>query len=165
MIFEKGFKVFRVMLVGLGLLGFLLGCGSVLQEEKKESVPATTPTPVASTAPKVSKKVDRPEGRYYDFDDIQIPNELKLDVASSRVFQSPTVSAGVLVFSGYVEVRSLIDFFKESMARDNWQLKANFKLPPKTILYFEKKNKRSVFFIEESMINTRVEVWMIPTQD
>ena len=39
MIFEKGFKVFRVMLVGLGLLGFLLGCGSVLQEEKKESVP------------------------------------------------------------------------------------------------------------------------------
>ena len=51
------------------------------------------------------------------------------------------------------------------MVRDNWQLKANFKLPPKTILYFEKKNKRSVFFIEESMINTRVEVWMIPTQD
>ncbi len=159
MIFKKGFKVLGVMLVGLGLMGFLLGCGSVLQEEKKESAP------MASPAPKISKKADRPEGRYYDFDDIQIPNELKLDVGSSQVFQSPTVSAGVLVFNGYVEVRSLIDFFKDSMARDNWQLKGNFKLPPKTILYFEKKNKRSVFFIEESMINTRAEVWMIPTQD
>jgi hypothetical protein len=159
MIFRKGFKVFRVMLVGLGLMGFLLGCGSVLQEQKKESVP------MASPAPKIGKKVGRPEGRYYDFDDIQIPNELKLDVGNSRVFQSPTVSAGVLVFNGYVEVKSLIDFFKDSMARDNWQLKGNFKLPPKTILLFEKKNKRSVFFIEENIINTRVEVWMIPTQE
>ena len=131
------------------------------QEQKKESPPA-----VSAPAPtQVGKKVDRPDGRYYDFDDIQIPKELTLDTKSSKVFQSPTVSAGVLVFDGYVEVKSLIDFFKDAMARDNWLLRGNFKLPPKTILLFEKKNKRSVFFIEESMINTHAEIWMIPTQD
>jgi hypothetical protein len=158
MMFSKGFKILGLMIAGLGLLGFLLGCGSVLQEQKKES--SSTPT-----APPVGKKLDRPEGRYYDFEDIQVPVELKMDARNSKVFQSPNLVAGVLVLDGYVEVKSLVSFFKDSMARDNWQIKGNFRLPPKTVLLFEKKNKRGVMFIEESMFNTHVEVWLIPTQE
>jgi hypothetical protein len=158
---KKGFKILTLTLIGVGALGLLLGCGSVLQEQKKESTPTVSPP----TAPRISKKVDRPEGRYYDFDDVLIPNELKLDSKSSKIFQSPTVTAGVLVFDGYVEVKSLVDFFKDAMNLDNWRLRGNFKLPPKTILFFEKKNKRCLLFVEENMLNTRVEIWMIPTQD
>jgi hypothetical protein len=51
------------------------------------------------------------------------------------------------------------------MARDNWQSRAYFTLPPKTVLLFEKKNKRAIIFIEENTFNTRVETWMIPTND
>ena len=51
------------------------------------------------------------------------------------------------------------------MAKDNWKLKADFKRPPQTILLFEKKNKRSIFFIEDTSFNTHVEIWMIPTRD
>ncbi len=159
MIFKKGFRIFGLVGFGIGVMGFLLGCGSVLQEQKKES------SPTQITAPTIATKVDRPDGRYYDFEDIQIPNELKIDSKNSKTFQSPTVSAGLLVFDGYVDVKSLVNFFKDVMARDNWQGKGNFKLPPKTILLFEKKNKRSLFFIEENMFNTHVEVWLIPTQD
>ncbi len=160
---KKGFKIFRLTLFGIGVLGLCLSCGSVLQEQKKESPPTVSPPP--PTAPKVGKKMDRPEGRYYDFDDVLIPNELKMDSKGSKIFQSPTVTAGVMTFDGYVEVKSLVDFFKDAMILDNWRLKGNFKLPPKTIVFFEKKNKRCLFFIEENMLNTRVEVWMIPTQD
>jgi hypothetical protein len=159
MTLKKSLKLIGQLMVCIGLLGLLIGCGSVLQEQKKES-PTATPAP-----PPVGKRIDRPEGRYYDFEDIQIPNELKLDSRSSRVFQSANLTAGVLTFDAYVEVKSLINFFKDSMAKDNWQLKGNFKLPPKTVLLFEKKNKRALFFIEESMLNTRLEIWMIPTQD
>ncbi|MFH0787788.1 MAG: hypothetical protein V2B13_09265 [Pseudomonadota bacterium] len=156
--FSKSFKVLGLMIAGLGLLGFLMGCGSVLQEQKKES--SSTPM-----APPLGKKLDRPEGRYYDFEDIQIPNELKMDTKNSKVFQTTNLVAGVLVFDAYVEVKSLVNFFKDSMTRDNWQIKGNFKLPPKTVLLFEKRNKRGVIFIEESMFNTHVEIWLIPTQD
>jgi hypothetical protein len=158
MIFKKGFNVWGWTIICLGILGLLLGCGSVLKEEKKDSPPT-------SVAPSSGKKLDRPEGRYYDFEDIQIPNELKLDTKNTKVFQSPNLVAGVLVFDGYVEVKSLMNFFKESMARDNWLMKGNFRLPPKTVLLFEKKNKRSLFFIEETMFNTHIEVWLIPTQN
>ncbi len=160
MVSNKGLKVWGWTIVCIGLLGFMLGCGSVLQEQKKESSTGMT-TPPSQGA----KKLDRPDARYYDFEDIQIPNELKLDTKNSRVFQSPNLMAGVLVFDGYVEVKSLTNFFKDAMAKDNWQAKGSFKLPPKTVLLFEKKNKRSVFFIEETMFNTHVEIWMIPTQE
>jgi hypothetical protein len=147
-----------LIVAGIGLLGFLGGCGSVLQEQKKES-------PTAPPVAPVVMKQERPQGSYYDFEDIQIPNELKVDTKNTKIFQTTNVVAGVLALDGYVEMKSLLTFFKEGMAKDNWQLKGNFKLPPKTILLFEKKNKRSVFFIEETMFNTRLEIWLIPTTD
>lgn len=147
-------------MVIFSLFGLMLGCGSVLQEQKKE-----TSTGISVSPPQSSKKLDRPDAKYYDFEDIQIPNELKLDRRKSRVFQSPTLLAGVLVLDGYIEMKSLNNFFKDAMVKDNWQAKGNFQLPPKTVLLFEKKNKRCVMFIEETMFNTHVEIWAIPTQD
>jgi len=141
-------------------MGLMLGCGSVLNEQKKESS-----TSVTVPQPQPDKKLDRPDARYYDFEDILIPNELKQDTKKTQVFQSPNLLAGVEVFDGNVEVKSLSNYFKDAMARDNWQAKGNFKLPPKTVLLFEKKNKRSFFFIEETMFNTHVEIWVIPTQE
>jgi hypothetical protein len=158
---NKGIRWLSLVLITLGGLGLLLGCGSVLQEQKKESA-ATAPPPTAEPA---VKKTDRPNARYYDFEDTKIPNELTLDVNKSKVFQTPTTSAGVMVFDGYVETNSLVNFFKESMAKDNWQFKAMFKLPPKTHLLFEKKNKRSLINIEDGWFSTAVEVWVMPTQN
>ncbi len=75
------------------------------------------------------------------------------------------MTAGVLVFEGNVVVDSLIAFFKSSMARDNWQMKGFFRLPPKAALLFEKKTKRSIIMIEETTFSTRVDVWTIPVTD
>lgn len=143
----------------LGTLGLLSGCGSVLKEQKSETTTSMVTTPSAG------KKADRPDARYYDFEDIPIPSELKLDTKKSRVFQSSNITSGVLVFNGYVEVNSLINFFKDSMVKDNWQAKGSFKLHPKTVLLFEKKNKRSIFIIEETYFNTHVEIWNLSAND
>lgn len=163
---NKGIRWLSLMLCCLGILGLMLGCGSVLQEQKKESEPvATTPAAKTPAAAPAITKADRPNARYYDFEDVKIPNELTLDTSKSRLFQTPATAAGVLVFDGYVESNSLVTFFKESMAKDNWQFKAMFKLPPKTHLLFEKKNKRSLITIEDGWTSTRVDVWVMPTQD
>jgi hypothetical protein len=143
--------------LGLTFITFLSGCGSVLQEKKKEDP--------AVVSPQVSKKTDLPNARYYDFDDIQIPNELSMKADKSKIFQTPNMTAGVLVLNGNVEVKSLIEFFKGSMARDNWQMKGNLKLPPKSVMLFEKKNKRSIIMIEDNTFSTRVDVWSIPVSN
>jgi hypothetical protein len=149
-------RLVGLFVLSTGLMGLLISCGSSVQEQKKE----------AAMAPSAPANVSqRSDGRYYEFDDVLIPNELKLDEKKSNVYQSQDFKAGVLQFDGYVEARSLMDFFMAAMAKDGWRLKANFKRPPQTVLLFEKKNKRSIFFIEDTTFNTHVEIWTIPTRD
>ncbi len=111
---------------------------------------------------------DRPRqgalGRYYDFDDIQVPVQLKLNKDQSTIFRVGSFKAGVLVFSDNVELESLINFFIESMAKDNWTLKGSFKYP-KAALFFAKPGKTCVIQITESWFKTTAELWVAPTSD
>ncbi|MFZ5586267.1 MAG: hypothetical protein ACOZHQ_10090 [Thermodesulfobacteriota bacterium] len=100
-------------------------------------------------------------GRYYDFDDIQVPVQLKLNKEASILFKVGAFKAGVLVFEDNLELESLINFFVDSMAKDNWTLKSSFKYP-KSALFFAKPGKTCVIQITESTFKTTVEIWVAP---
>lgn len=99
---------------------------------------------------------------YYDFGDILIPRELKIDKSASFVFRTPGISAGVLSLKGRVEVNSLIQFFETNMANDNWTAVSSFK-SPRTIMLFKKENRWCVVNITEKDVYTYVEIWVAPT--
>jgi hypothetical protein len=101
-------------------------------------------------------------GRYYDFDDIQVPKSLSLQRDESILFRVGNFKAGVLVFEDRVELESLINFFVEAMAKDNWVLKSSFKYP-KTALFFAKQGKTCVIVIKEGTLTTKVEIWVAPS--
>ena len=103
---------------------------------------------------------------YYDFDDVLIPKELKLDRDSSFVFESTGVTAGVLVLDARVDLNSLIDFFEINMRKDNWRLISSFK-SERTLLLFHKENRWCVINITDTTMsyNTRVEIWVAPASD
>ena len=96
---------------------------------------------------------------YYDFDDVRIYNELKLDAKESFVIETPGANSGVLVFDGRVERLSLTDFFVNQMKRDGWRMRSAFK-SPRTILIFEKPGKFGVVSITDERFNTHVEIWV-----
>lgn len=100
-------------------------------------------------------------GTYYDFPDVLIPREMDLVREESFVYDTPTLSAGLLVFTGRVKVKSLSNFFIQSMSRDNWLLGARFT-SPKVVQLYEKDNRRALIVITESTFTTRVEVWVAP---
>lgn len=102
-----------------------------------------------------------PVGRYYDFDDIQVPAKLKLDKERSILFKVGSFKAGVLVLENNLEVESLINFFMDSMAKDNWVLKSSFKYP-QVALFFAKKGKTCVINIKERTFSTEVAIWVAP---
>ena len=99
---------------------------------------------------------------YYNFEDIKVPKELKLDRGRSFVHDAAGFMAGTLYFSGNVEVNSLVAFFTDSMLKDGWRLKSSFRYP-KMVYLFEKKGKSCIIIIEEDFLNTRVEIWVAPT--
>jgi hypothetical protein len=99
--------------------------------------------------------------QYYDFPDVLIPGELKMQPKRSSIYRTPGFAAGLLVFEGRYDGSSLAIFFESNMAKDNWRSKASLKFNP-MILIFEKENRVCVIRIEEYTFLTRVEVWMAP---
>jgi hypothetical protein len=107
------------------------------------------------------KKKDKPP-IYYDFGDVLIPSELKVDKEASFVYRTPSFSAGVMTLQGRVEVNSLIAFFVNNMAKDNWREVAAFK-SPRSMLLYQKDNRWCVINISDRDYYTYVEIWVAPT--
>lgn len=150
MVTQKNLLKLSVLMVFIFTV-MLLGCATLKQE-----APATEEKHLYG--PKKSDKTG-PAPTYYDFDDILIPPELKLDTHKSIVVNTSTFSGGVMVFNGYVDPASLIDFFVKNMTKDNWQMKGSIKYRH-TVLTFEKPNKGCVIMVGEETFNTPVEIWV-----
>ena len=117
----------------------------------------------SSEAHEVSRQKDKTGPLYYDFGDVLIPRELKVDQKASFIYNTAGFSAGVLVLKGRVELGSLISFFEKNMAKDNWRLISSFK-SSRTIMLFQKQNRWCVINITESM-STKIEIWVAPTMN
>ena len=105
-------------------------------------------------------------GVYHDFDDILIPKAMQVNRKMSSVFETPSISAGVLSLSGTLKPDALIDFFKTNMTKDNWTVVSRFK-GPRSILQFEKGNRWCVITLMDSRYGykTQVEIWVTPKSD
>ena len=101
---------------------------------------------------------------YYEFEDVLVPRDLNLNTKSSFVYQNAGITAGVLVFTSKVERNSLIQFFDNNMAKDNWRTVSSFK-SPRTLLIFQKERRWCVINITDKQFETLVEIWTGPYSD
>jgi hypothetical protein len=130
----------------------IMGCSALRSKNQKT---AASPAPPRETGQKPL---------YYDFGDVLIPTELKVNEDKSFVFRTPGLVAGVLALKGRVEVNSLIAFFENNMAKDNWRQVSAFK-SPRSMMLFQKENRWCVISITDQvkLLNTEVEIWVSPT--
>jgi len=136
-----GLVILTAMLLGMS------GCGGALSK---------------SDAPVAKPQEKAPSPVYYDFGDVLVPHELKVVRKDSFVFRTSGFSAGVLVMKGRVELNSLIRFFENNMAKDNWTMVSTFK-SPRTIMLFHKESRWCIINITEGDFSSQVEIWVAPT--
>jgi hypothetical protein len=141
----------RLLVLLLSIL-LLAGAGCAAMK-KSQDIPEETG--------EKKEEVKGPAPIYYDFVDVLIPAELSLDKKSSFVYSTPSFSAGVLVFEGYVDGASLVNFFTTNMAKDGWTLKSSFRYR-RVILNFEKGERSCLVSVAEMPLKTRVEIWVAP---
>ena len=116
-----------------------------------------------ATAPSAKSDSGVP-ARYYDFGDVLVPKELKVDKKSSFIYQTEGFSAGVLVLKGRIETSSLISFFENNMTKDKWHMISSFK-SERTMLLFQKAHRWCVMAITDESFYTYVEIWVAPTTE
>jgi len=131
------------------LIFFGIGC---LNQRPSPSAPAPKETTASSQAA---------DQAYYDFDDIPVPQEMKLEPKKSILFESAGVKAGVLVFRGRVNALSLFNYYINSMPQADWKLRSYFKYG-QYLLVFEKPNKDCVIHIKDNLLDTELQIWVTP---
>ena len=102
---------------------------------------------------------------YHDFGDVPVPKQLSVINNSTYIIEKASgYPEGILALKGNVTRNSLISYFKNGMASDNWQLVALFKSPRiNSILLFQKQNRRCIINIQEKNFETYVQIAVAPT--
>ncbi len=136
----------------IAVLCFTFGCTTTGINQKK--------TPPTATVQKTDSVAV-----YYDFKDVLVPQELKIDEDATVIISTPGLTSGVLALRGRVEKNSLFNFFRTNMIKDNWNIVSQIKSPKITMLVFQKANRWAVVNIRENDIYTYVEIGVAPTQD
>ncbi len=134
-------KAAVVLLLGLFLSAFWIGCSSTVKERRDESSTAGT----QETRTPSSKYF----ARYYYFDDVLIPGELKYKPSKSFIYETPQFKAGSMYFTKWrVDVDSLIEFFNYNMEKDNWKMVNSYR-GKESFLSFSKPDKTCTIRIME----------------
>ncbi len=134
-------------LTAVFFLFFLVSILSACATTKKEGAPSSTEQP------------SRPS--YYDFEDVLIPSEMKLEKKESFIYTTSRFKAGVLTFSGRVEPDSLASFFQNNMTKDGWRPISTLKFHG-AMLVFLKDERACVITIKESLFSTTLDVRVGP---
>ncbi|SMC17587.1 hypothetical protein SAMN02746041_00349 [Desulfacinum hydrothermale DSM 13146] len=139
-----------IVVMGIALWSLSLGgCAWFQREAPAGTEPAQQPA--STSAP-----------TFYDFPDIPVPNELRLQSKESTVFQGGGVKTGLLVFKGRVDPSSVINFFQVSLAREKWRMKGSIRYR-KSLLLFEKDDRFCIVNVYERHFYTYVEIYVVPT--
>lgn len=97
---------------------------------------------------------------YTEFDDIAVPNELSRVPEKSFIYENSDFKTGMIVMKGRVENESLIDFFVNQMAKDNWSKESSIKSTISTLV-FKKPYKSCMIRITDGTYNTNVEIYAV----
>jgi hypothetical protein len=95
-------------------------------------------------------------GKYYYFDDVLIPEELKYKPNESFVFETPQFKAGSMVFKKWrIDSEYLFNFFLNHMVKDNWTLVNSFK-GKESFINFSKPDRNCMIKIVDKWDGTTV---------
>jgi len=153
----RGMKMIRkgmTCLIGLWILFclFFTGCAAESRFHKKNSSGENGTSLKKGLVP-----------LYYDFSDVLVPGELKIDRQASFIYRTAGLSAGVMVFSGNVEINSLTNFFTNNMMKDNWQEISSIR-SVRTLMLFKKENRWCAITISKNdLFSMDIEIWVAPT--
>jgi hypothetical protein len=141
--------------VALALV-WTVGCTALKSKDSADTASGSFPAPAAPTS-----KEKAPV--YYDFGDVMLPSDLKVDKKDSFIMNSGGVTSGILVLKGSLDANSLVGFFESKMPVDGWRKIGRFS-SKRSLLVFMKQTRWCVIGVIEGQFGTHVEIWVAPTE-
>ena len=71
----------------------------------------------------------------YRFTDVPVPSKFKLDRAKSFIYEAGSFKAGIITYSGWSKLDTLVDFYKKEMTNFEWEMISIFEHNDITLVY------------------------------
>ena len=97
------------------------------------------------------------------FDDIPVPSDMKRDDKLSFIYEAPSVTMGVITYTGYDKGASVAKFFRTEMPNYGWQFLNAFSEGSTYMVAFLKADRSCIINIEEGTLSTKVTIKVGPT--
>ncbi len=100
---------------------------------------------------------------YAEFPDVAIPNEMQPDKDDTFItYTSDGIKLGTQIFTGRVDLSSLVTAMQGHMQRDGWALRSVFRSTKGSIMIFEQQKKMCSMYIFEKIFNTGMLIFVSP---
>ena len=97
----------------------------------------------------------------FRFPDLPVPSGLSLASSESFIFETPGTRAGTLVYTGFKNYETTVNFYREKMPNHGWKL-INSIEKGEAAMTFEKPGWSAAIFIRTSFFRTRVSINLGP---
>jgi len=98
----------------------------------------------------------------YRFTDIPVPTNFKLDRKKSFIYQSGLIKAGILTYSGWSKLETIIDFYKEEMPNLDWEIINTFE-HNSVIMHYRKDGWNCVIKLDSKKLGgSKIEIQIGP---
>ncbi|MBF0303714.1 MAG: hypothetical protein HQK73_11800 [Desulfamplus sp.] len=141
---------FKNIFIAITVLFLISGCSNSLFSGSAKK----------SGTPKASQQSN---AVYYDFDDILVPRDMKIDDGSTVVVSTPGHTSGIITLKGRIDKDSLLKFFNSNMQKDNWSIISQIRSPTATILIFQKASRWAVISLRDREYYTYAEIGVAPS--
>ncbi|MBF0202994.1 MAG: hypothetical protein HQK67_01480 [Desulfamplus sp.] len=140
----------KIIFITISMLFLISGCSNSMLSGtgKKTSIP---------------KGSSQANAVYYDFEDVLVPKDLKIDNSSTVVVSTPGQTSGILTLKGRIDKTSLLKFFNSNMQKDNWNIVSQIRSPSATILVFQKISRCAVITLRDKGYYTYAEIGVAPS--
>ncbi|MBF0231510.1 MAG: hypothetical protein HQK62_13475 [Desulfamplus sp.] len=147
--FKRSVIYAQIILIAVALMLVVSGCSNSMLSGSKQKM-----------TPKGSKQAN---AVYYDFEDILVPKEMKIDNSSTVVVSTPGQTSGIITLKGRIDKTSLLKFFNSNMQKDNWNIVSQIRSPAATILVFQKVSRCAVITLRDREYYTYAEIGVAPS--
>lgn len=151
-------------LILLLLIVFIAGCANLQRSSSTENSYEPLESYQADDRITTENDIavnDSPDHMYYDFADIPVPNEMKIDTSESILFEAQNLKAGSLTFTGRVAPDSLFSYFQVAMQNEGWRPLSYIRYG-NYILTFDKPDKLCIIRILEKSFRSELQIWVSP---
>jgi hypothetical protein len=98
---------------------------------------------------------------FYGFPDVPVPKNWRSSTTACFRLRDPTFKAGVIVFTGNVDPRSVESYYKLNMAKNGWKYINSFRYKD-IVMNYAKEDKTCNIKISRGAFQTELEVWVGP---